>query len=185
MTTESDPSILETWTENPAATAAAIGLGLLVGAGITFALVCLATGDEPPIRVRNGSVELEVLHKDRHWKEVGNTGTKWKLSRGERLTDVYQLYLAPTDPADCGNVVSAEPKIIRYIVDDDAWIQVESKQNKTEVTSSARLTLSSDEKILRYGTNDNYIEIIRLDNSSTDRCTFSKKDAKLKSVLTE
>ena len=70
MTQTESPSIADAWSENPVATAAAVALGIVIGAGAVIGYFSImATGDEPPIRVRNGSIELEVLHKSRYWKE--------------------------------------------------------------------------------------------------------------------
>ena len=182
--TESDGSIVDAWTENPVATAVAVGLGIVIGAGAVIGYFSImATGDEPPIRVRNGSIQMEVLHSSRHWKPVGNDGMTWKLSAGVRLVDPYWLYLAPTAPADCGNTGSVNGKIVRYILDDGTWVQAESKNKKTEVTSSKPLTRSADYKTLSYGAAANYIKEIQLDGVSL--CNFSQKDVKLQSLLTE
>jgi hypothetical protein len=183
MTQTESPSILEVWSENPVATAVAIGLGIVIGAGAVIGYDFIrAAGDEPPIRVRNGSIELEVLHKRRQWKEVGSGGTHWKINRGERNSSSYWIYLAPTNTAHC-NAAKANGGVIRFILSDDAWVQVESHNNKTEVTSNKALTRSSDGKTLSYGNGALYIKAIRLDG--TDRCTFAAKDADLHSVLTE
>ena len=182
--TESDGSILDAWSEEPVATAAAVALGIAIGAGAVLGYFSImATGDEPPIRVRNGSIELEVLHKSRYWKEVGSTGTHWKINQGTRLTDKYWMYPAPTNTADCGNTAKVNGDVIRFILSDDSWVQVESHNNKTDVTSDKALTRSADKKTLSYGNEGLFIKAIRLDG--TDRCTFAAKDTSLHSLLTE
>jgi hypothetical protein len=181
--TESDPSIIEAWTENPSATALAIGLGIVIGAGAVIGYDFIrAAGDEPPIRVRNGSIELEVVHKSRYWKEVGSGGTHWKINRGERNSDSYWMYLAPTNTTHC-NAAKASGGVIRFILSDDSWVEVKSQNNKTHVTSNKSLTRSDDRKFLRYGDGALYIKLIQLDGSN--QCTFAAKDANLHSLLTE
>jgi hypothetical protein len=183
MTQTESPSIADAGSENPVATAAAVALGIVIGAGAVIGYFSImATGDEPPIRVRNGSIELEVLHKSRYWKEVGSAGTHWKINQGTRLTDKYWMYLAPTNTADC-NAAKANGDVIRFILSDDSWVQVESHNNKTDVTSDKVLTRSADKKTLSYGNEALFIKAIRLDG--TDRCTFAAKDTNLHSLLTE
>ena len=183
---ESSPSITESWAEDPLAAAAALGIGILLGAAATFGLVqILATGDEPPIRVRNGSIELEVLHKSRHWTGSGNP---WKINQGSRLSNKYWMYLAPTDPAHCKNNTKLNGDVILFILSDDkpeapSWVQVKSTGNKTEVTSSKTLTRSADKKILSYGAAGLFIKTIKMDGS--EYCTFGEKDKDLHSLLTE
>ena len=183
MTQTESPSIGDVWSENPVATAAALALGVAIGAAAVFGyFTIMAAGDEPPIRVRNGSIELEVLHKSRYWKEVGSGGTHWKINQGQRLSNTYWMYLAPTNTADC-NTAKANGNVIRFILSDDSWVEVESHNNKTDVTSNKALTRSADKKILSYGNEALFIKAIRLDG--TDRCTFAAKDANLHSLLTE
>ena len=184
MTQTESPSIADAWSENPLAAVAAAALGILIGAGAVFLYTIMATGDEPPIRVRNGSIELEVLHKTRHWKEIGNDGMHWKINQGTRLVDSYWLYLAPTNSADC-KASKANGNKIKFILDDGTEVLVESKNQKTEVTSTKALTISADEKILSYGTNAIFIKEIRFDGAADYLCTFTAKDPNLHSLLTE
>lgn len=187
--TESDPSIWDTWTENPGATAAAIGLGLLLGLGAAVGgeqlLMQPLTGDEPPIRVRNGTVYLDVIHASRGWRQTGN---HWQITQSRRSTDSYRMYLAPTDPAHCGNTVAVSGNEIRLTLSDDtqaapSWIQIKSVGRVSQVTSSKSLTRSDDEQTLSYGAAGIYVMRIVVDG--TERCNFPAQDVKFESVLTE
>jgi hypothetical protein len=167
--------------DDPVAAAVAVGIGILIGAGAVWLLSSLTTGDEPPIRVRNGSIQLEVLHSTRHWQQTGNV---WKISQGTRLVDSYWLYFAPTNPAEC-KAVKANGNKIRFIMDDGTEVVVESKNKKTEVSSTIPLTLSADEKTLSYGTAATFIKEIRFDGAGDYLCQFAVKDVNLHSLLTE
>src|SRR5262245_19361599 len=57
----------------------------IVGAFIGFRI--LSTGDEPPIRVKGGSIELHLLSKDATWTNAGN---HYKTV-GTRGNDTYQV----------------------------------------------------------------------------------------------
>lgn len=192
MTQDSDQSILQTWTENPVATGVALAVGAVIGAGIAVGVEAFVrAGDEAPIRVRNGSVILEVVHPDRHWKQIGSDGKRWRLNKGVRTTDAYQLYLTPTNPADCGGNVGPQAHIVEYFPDDHSaqtpgkiTVQTVVTGNKwrSEVTSDRPLGLSGDEKTLTYGSEVNYIQSLRLNNSGTPHCTFGAKDTNFKSL---
>ena len=55
MTQSDEPSILETWAENPTAAVTAAVLGAAIGAGAVLGIQAITeAGEEPPIRVRNG-----------------------------------------------------------------------------------------------------------------------------------
>src|SRR5215207_8510890 len=65
-------------------TAAAIGAA--VGAAVSHFLegqLTLRSGDEPPIRIKGGSIHCEILSDSVHWEDDGNP-QNWKLS-GDRV----------------------------------------------------------------------------------------------------
>ena len=184
MTQTESPSIGEAWSENPVATAAAVALGIVIGAGAVIGyFTIMAAGDEPPIRVRNGSVHLEVLHSTRHWIRAGDV---WKISQGTRLADSYWLYLAPTNPAEC-KAAKANGNRLKFILSDGTELLVESKNKKTEVSPADALTLSADKKTLSRGTTGDglFIKEIRFDGAADYLCNFAVKDPNLHSLLTE
>lgn len=184
-TSNARTTILQTWAGNPVAATAAALLGAAAAVTVAyFAFGILAAGDEPPIRVRNGSIELEVVHSGRHWQQVG-VERKWKVSGGTRGSDEYQLYLAPTDPARCGNIVSARGGVVRFVLDgnETTWVDFRSTGQKTEVTAGMPLTRSSDKKTLSYGATGNFISSIRVDGDP--RCAFDQKDDGLHTLVTE
>ena len=108
--------------------------------------------------------------------------TSWACGLACRVRPSSALRDA-TAPGDCGNAGSVNGKIVRYILDDGTWVQAESKNKKTEVTSNKPLTRSGDYKTLSYGAAANYIKEIQLDGAS--QCNFSQKDVKLQSLLIE
>ena len=64
-----------------------LGVGLLLGGLLAYALISsrAAYGDEPPIRVKNGSIELHLLSKNKNWSQPNGTNKKkWKPSAGKR-----------------------------------------------------------------------------------------------------
>src|SRR5688572_24784013 len=183
--TESDGSILDAWSENPVATAAAVALGVAIGAGVVFGyFLIMVTACEATIRIKNGgSIHLEVLHKNRHWNEVGSTGMHWRTSGGEKLDDKYWLFLSPTNPAECKNKGSVDGNDFIFVMNDNTEVRVVSVDKKTEVISTQRLARSGNKKELSYGTAAHYIKEIKL--GSDTPCTFGAKDDKLHTLLTE
>ena len=152
MTQTESPSIADAWSENPVATAAAVALGIVIGAGAVIGYFSImATGDEPPIRVRNGSIQLEVLHKRPVLEGSRQCRHHWKIIKAKaRPTNTGCTLHRPI-----WRIAATRPKsmeiVIRYILSDDSWVQVESHNNKTDVTSNKALTRSADKKILSYG----------------------------------
>ena len=186
-TNASRATLFEVWAAHPVVALLTALLGALTAAAVSYyAFRILAAGDEAPIRVRNGSIEIEVVHRDRTWRDQsGGAQNRWRLSRGTRSSDEYQLYLAPTDPSHCSNVTSTRGRVIRFILNDNEqmWIEVRSTGRKSEVTSGIPLQLSGDERVLSFGGTGNFITDISVDGSV--RCTFPSNDAALHTLLTE
>ena len=83
---------------NTTAGAAGLALGLVLGGGLFYVL---SPGDEGPIRVKNGSVELHLLNTSRLWAPHGSN-RQWRVSRGRRNHDDLELYVNSGPGATCG-----------------------------------------------------------------------------------
>lgn len=81
----------------------AVGAAALAAVGAYFLATALSTGDEPPIRVKRGSLELELLASSGAWEPQNEKPDRrrWKVDGYDRKSDDYLLYLAPKDPASC------------------------------------------------------------------------------------
>src|SRR6476659_3823622 len=82
---------------NATAGAAGLAVGLVLGGGLFFVL---SPGDEGPIRVKNGSVELHLLNTSRSWAADGDN-RHWKISRGRRNRDGLEVYVNSGPGASC------------------------------------------------------------------------------------
>jgi ketosteroid isomerase-like protein len=186
MTHVAQLSVKQVWSDNPRMLLAVAGFAALLTGAVSYGVFkILATGDEPPIRVRHGSIILEVVHSDVEWRQIGSDQKHWKLSRGTRQSDRYQLYLAPSDPTHCQNTTQTAADVLRFVLDDNPtmWIEVKSVGRKTDVTSSIPLELSANERELSFGGTGNFVTSIVLDG--TARCSFAAKDPGLHTFITE
>jgi hypothetical protein len=186
MTQVARLTLKQVWSENPRMLLAVAAIAaLLAGTGTYLFFKTLAADDEAPIRVRHGSIILEVVHASQRWRQIGSNQRHWKLSRGARQSDQYQLYFAPTDPANCQNSVNVRGLVVRFVLNNDPqmWVQLQSTNRKTDVTSSIPLELSVTEKELSFGGAENYVTSITVDGAA--RCSFAAKDAALHTLVTE
>lgn len=161
-----------------AAIAAAVAILLAQAFGF------IAAGDEAPIRVKNLSIDLEVVHNAKHWKDDGDN-TKWKMSSGTRSSEDYELYVVPSDVASCPGGLKRVGKTVRFTHSDDTWIELKATGRKTKVTASKGLTRSGDKKTLIYApsTDSGYIKSIAVDGAAV--CTFTAKDAGLSVLMVD
>jgi hypothetical protein len=186
MTHVAQLTLKQVWSDNPRMLLAVAAFAALLTGAVTYGFFQLVLADdEAPIRVRHGSIILEVVDSGVEWRQIGADQKHWKLSRGSRQSDRYQLYLAPTDPAHCQNTTQATGGVLRFVLNDTPtmWVEVKSVGRKTDVTSSIPLELSANGRELSFGDTGNYVTSIVLDG--TARCSFAAKDPNLHTLITE
>jgi len=129
----------------------------------------LFSGDEAPIRVKGGSIHLELLNATRTWKKNGSDGTKWKMSGGTRNHADYKLTFAAQQGA-C-SVTPDRKTTVKVTYSDNHWIEFTGQGNHTAVTSDVGLQTSADERTLSYVVSGGYISAIHLDGHLA--CAFA------------
>ena len=126
----------------------------------------LQRGDEAPIRVRGGSIYLDLLGKQT-WKRTGN---HWRVSGGTRGHDDYALMIAAK--AGCSYDGTRKARI-RIIHSDNKSISIRSEDRHTRVDSDSTLRLSNNDRTLSYE-NEGYVSAIELDGHLV--CAFAPGD---------
>ena len=171
-----------------AATLAAIAAA---GAAVYYYVQATAAGDEPPIRVKGGSIEMDLIHSSKQWRKLNPTGAnsrkEWSLSSGARAKDPYLVYLGPKKDfyAKCDKGLVHVGNVVKFVYKgvadaDSATVTFQSNQKLTNVTSTADLdTPTSGKRNLRYD-KAGFIKEIWVD--SLQVCEFENKD-QLDSVL--
>lgn len=165
-----------------AAALAAIVTAVAILLAQSFGLI--AAGDEAPIRVKNLSIDLEVVHNTKTWAPDGND-TKWKMSSGTRTSEDYELYIIPSNAASCPGGLKPVGKTVRFTHSDDTWIELKATGRKTKVTASKGLVRSEDRTQLIYAPagDSGFIKTIAVDGATI--CTFASKDAALSVVIVD
>ena len=160
--------------ESTTAGRAALAVAALAGAITAFAILRVlgATGDEPPIRVRNGSIELHLLSAAETWKQTGN---HWKITGGKRSSDDYQVVVAYKPGATCagnGSATGAPLRITHKDLNVTKYVELKVNGKHTEVESDADLQISADGKVLSYTSSTGFIDSISVNSKSV--CTFTE-----------
>jgi hypothetical protein len=161
-------------------------LGLVVGllGALMIGVLLSRTGDEPPIRVKGGSIELELLEPDglfsRKWNEDGNTKKKWTLG-GKRKDDAYQILVAYTGGA-CRHGGYTQGRIVKlHYSKNSGLVQVKAEDKRTKVDADADMARLPDSKVLVYPATEagpsGYITKIEVDNAPF--CDFDQDEKKL------
>jgi len=119
-------------------------------------LTAQSTGEEPPIRVKNGSLDIELLAKSgRVWKNVPSHDDQWQINDGtlRRQNEQFEVVVGHHG-GSCDDTVSPVGSPVRLEYSDGAWASLAAKGNKTVATTStaANQTFTANGVMLTHGT---------------------------------
>lgn len=130
-----------------AATGAAVGavLGSLAGTAIARAFELKFADDEAPIRVRHGSVDIELLHQAQEFVERGSSGkTKWKIRFDPpRKKAKYDVIALPSDCTKCPNGLILTGTPVIFTIDapgKSIEVVFDANSNKTRIDADDALS---------------------------------------------
>jgi hypothetical protein len=160
---DDEKSILDSWAEDPLAAGVAAALGAAAGVAIAsaFKSTAMRGGDEPPIRVRHGSLRVQLLHRKqtRKFVQMGNP-RKWTIDgNADRGRDEYIVVVLPDDPT---KIVMREAVNVVVVYSDGKWVHFKSTGRKTRVTGERDLQLNTDQE-LKYNGFGGYIARVEVD----------------------
>ena len=158
-------------------------IGLAVGAAI--GVLITGAGDEAPIRVKNGSTKLEVVHKNAKFKEKGNK-KNFEIKDGAHGSENFEVYFAPSGNEPNCTARKADGSTIEIVANSGNKITISAPNNKTQVVSDNDLTLDvSSEQFLEYGTTNDYVKSITVKKPGQPdvTCVLQAKDDGLSVVL--
>ena len=146
-----------------------MGLTSLVGCGGNKGVVGPRGSEEATIRVRNGSVELELRDEpDAEWEQDADT-LEWTQKGRSRPGPDLDIVIKTT--ATC-NPLPNNPKSVRVVHADGTTVELKLHQQKTR--AKVFVVFQSTAKILKYApsaSRDDFIKEIWVKNSLI--CTFT------------
>lgn len=159
-------------------------LAALVGGAIALFFFAGDSGDEPPIRVKNGSIELQVLGNDK-WDDKEST-KHWKM-KGDKERSQTSIHLtAAYSDATLGCPVTASNERVHLVYNDETYVTVDASSKKTHITAKdpsrlkLQVTVGGKDKVLEYNGVGGYIKRIVLGGTVPDDgtkfCEFGNKD---------
>lgn len=166
-------SLAVVWREHPFVMATVAALGLIVGSGLFMLVNYFDAADEPPIRVKNGSLELEIPLIYGPWKQNGDA-RHWKTSGKTRKSTDLSVMLTVASGVAC------QPKsgiggVLTVKYSDNQTVTIDGTKKHTHVVGMSDLVLDSAEHALSYKA-AGYISDITLASGATTvlTCHFSK-----------
>lgn len=176
------------------------GLGVVIVLGLLTACareqtLQPRTGDEPPIRVRNGSLEIELAWQTKEFEEDPSTaGTRkvWQIKQAGRERNRFTVVIVSSDQSCNGLVRTAAKVDVDY--SDGQRIDFQavggSGNSRTKVTAHGDPLNKVSNQGLRHGAPhvpgqpEQFISEIRITGGSQSQtCTFSSRDANLQIFL--
>ena len=151
-----------------------LAVALLAGAaivgGAAYALG-LFSSEEPPIRVRPGSIELQLSTKKKWQDENGY----WQIKNGEKDATYYEILISTSAPGE-GCKLEANTSAIKVIDSANNWFRLEIVDKRTKVTASdpTKVTILSGNRTLSFDTGDYIAEI--QDSAGNYICKFGSTE---------
>jgi hypothetical protein len=150
-------------------------IGALLGLGYCAARVLLQLGDEPPIRVRNGSMKLELDRGE--WKDNGDG---WSPSAGKN-SGGFTVKVESSPGYSCGPGQPVRGSEVLFSYSDSTEVKVSSpgSSGRTKVQPKDTLRKASL-TLLEYGQagDQGYITAVEVKDGGTRwRCEFKDGNA--------
>ena len=141
----------------------------------------MRTGDEPPIRVRGGTMHLDLLAEGDKDFEKDNAADKkkWHIKDSPNRNRNDFLVVVVSASANCNGKVASANKV-DVVYSDGQNVEFKSNNNHTKITALNDLEHPSA-KWLKYEVANQYIKAVKVDNQ--DLCTFAEYDGTLQIFL--
>ncbi len=162
---------------NTVATASVIAALLTAAVVGTLVFSMMAGGDEPPIRVRGGSIHLDLNGPKVEWERIGSSD-EWKIKHEPQRDnedfyfDIDPATVCAADSNNKGNK-KGQGTIVTLTHSDGAEITVAVKNNKKTRVTGAGLTPEHDNQTLSLK-RDGFLLGIAIDG--VKNCTFTSKE---------
>ena len=162
-------------------TAAVLGIAVILGLFGACASFAPLSSDEPPIRVRGGTMHLDLLTEGGEDFEQDDPNDKktWHIKgSGSRDRNDF-LVVVVSASANCNGKVASANKV-DVVYSGGQNVEFKSNNNNTKITALKDLEYQAP-KWLKYETQDGYVSAVKVDNNNL--CTFDAKDATLQIFL--
>jgi hypothetical protein len=137
-------SFVDAVTEHPVIVVVSLLAGAALLAGALAAIGTWADSDEAPIRVKNGSLDMQIMSAGQEWQASGSSGN-WTVRNGALSRDQYDVTVASRTGATCGPSVTATGGDIVFTYQTDSGpkeIRLQAASRKTTVKPGNGVTMT-------------------------------------------
>jgi hypothetical protein len=148
-----------------------IGLGI-VALGVLAYQLLTTTSEEPPIRVKKGSMHLDLLTTGAGWNQDDSDGKEWSpKGSGQNSAHKYALTWS-LNGTPCEGALPTEANRVEVWYSDSTKVDIKHQpSHKSKLTGSATLSKTNDERRLTYGL-AGFVARVRVTPGNFD-CSFS------------
>jgi hypothetical protein len=172
--------------------AAVVGIAVALGSFSACARekTVMRAGDEPPIRVRGGSIEIELLPlssaQDKEYEEEPQStepGKKWQIKGAARGNNRFLVVITSANPNCRGEVKDGNKVEVSY--SDGQVVDFETPSQRTKITGRPnRLNNPARQRLTYTGASGTFINEVRITGGGSPfTCTFTAADPTLQIFL--
>lgn len=167
--------------------------GLVIGVALGLAAGTLGAGDEAPIKVKNGSLQIELIHSKQKFKDKNTANPKKQFeinsNGGAHGSDEFEVFFAASSSQTGCTVRRAVGKTVEVVTNsaNENKVIISAPNNKTQLDAQKDLELDQQtERLLTYGNKPDYVSAIYVKDANgvaVATCTLSGYDSELHVVL--
>ena len=149
---------------------------LAIGAAIGAAIVLGgSSSDEAPIRVKNGSLEIEIMSGSQEWADQAGD---WHIDGAEKFREEYEVTVAPRPDATCAPSKVASGANVQLTYSDGRVITLRSQGKKTKIQHSNVIQKVAPNRLRYAATGSGFIRevAVRGGGAPSVICTFTRPD---------
>lgn len=147
-----------------------IGLGIVAVGVLAYQL--LSQSEEPPIRVKKGTMHFDLLTRGPGWNQDDQVGMVWSpKGAGQNSAHRYTLKWS-LNGTPCRDPLPMQANRVEVWYSDNAKVDIKHQpSHKSQLIGSATLSKTNDERSLKYGSNG-YLAKVRVTPGNFE-CSFS------------
>lgn len=141
---------------------------LVVLAGIGFVLSAVQSGDEPPIRVRNGSMDVDLVGGT--WADNGDA---WSPSNGTTAGRYFVKVTGGPGFSCASNITIGSGNVVSVSYSDGVTIRFTPSSGRTGVRPKSALSLATSATLRHGASGEGHISEVSVVGPGTSlRCSF-------------
>lgn len=139
--TPSPDSSLDVISDHPILFGFAVAAGAALLGGALLLVGAFSDSEEAPIRVRSGSIDLNILSGTQQWEQIGSSGN-WRIEGAGRYKEEFEVNVVVRSGAMCAGSTTATGPDIVLTYSDGKEVRLQSAGYRTVVKPGNGVTMT-------------------------------------------